>query len=132
MKKILFLLLLILSITSFSQEYTVAKATVLNNKNIWELQDDRHALLKRVLFYSESSYGVCFVFANSTVRCYGINDWTIEGTTYTLENRNGISYKIEFDEITKEVTYLYLTLDLTINDEDLGEVKRTTQFRFEF
>ena len=132
MKKILLLLVLLLSMISYSQEYTVAKATVLNNKNIWELQEDEHSLLKRVLFFSESSYGVCFVFANNVVRYYGINDWNVEGTTYTLENRNGISYKIEFNELTKKVTYLYLTLDITINDENLGEVKRTTQFRFEF
>ena len=45
----LLLLLILNAINTYSQEFTVSKSYVLTNKNIWEVQKDPHALLKRVL-----------------------------------------------------------------------------------
>ncbi len=132
MKKCLLLLLILNAINSYSQEYTVTKSCVLTNKNIWEVQNDPHALLKRVLLFSESEYGVGFVFANNAVRYYNFNNWTVDGNIYTLENAKGMTYRMEFNQKTKKVKYVYIDLDILIDDEVLGEVKKRTQFRFEF
>jgi hypothetical protein len=132
MKKCLLLLLILNAINTYSQEFTVSKSYVLTNKNIWEVQKDPHALLKRVLFFSESEYGVGFVFTNNAVRYYNFNDWTVDGNTYSLENANGMTYKLEFNEKTKKIKYLYLNLEILIDDDVLGEVKKLTRFRFEF
>lgn len=132
MKKCLLLLLLLNAINSYSQECTVSKSYVLNNKFTWEVQNDPHVLLKRVLFFSENENGVGFVFANNGVRFYNFNDWTVDGYIYSLENANGMTYRLEFDKKTKKIKYVYIDLDLLIDDDVLGEVKRYTQFRFEF
>ena len=132
MKKCFLLLLLLNAIISYSQELTVSQSYILNNKFTWEVQNEPHAILKRVLFFSENEKGVGFVFANNAVHFYPFNDWTVDGNIYSLENANGISYRLEFDENTKNIKYVYMTLDLLIDDDVLGEVKRFSQFRFEF
>lgn len=132
MKKYLLLLFILNTINSYSQEFTVSKSYVLTNKNVWEVQNDPHALLKRILLFSDSEYGIGFVFANNAVRYYNFNNWTVNNNIYSLENVNGITYKIEFNEKIKKVKYVYIDLDMLIDDDVLGEVKKHTQFRLEF
>ena len=132
MKKLIILSFLFISLISYSQEFTVSKSYILNNEKVWQLQDDdlTHSFLKRVLFFSKK--GVGFVFGNDTVSYYDYTEWNIDGSIYTLENIGGTIYKIEFNEKRTKVNYVYVTLDILIKDEVLGEVKRNTQFRFEF
>lgn len=98
--------------------------------NKWEIQDEPQAVLKRVTFYKDK--GIGFVFGSGEVTTYyDYKEWDQRGNIYTIENSGGIIFSVQFNSNKTKVENVYISMNIKINDERLGEVTRKTEFKFD-
>lgn len=127
--KIYIILLFLVTNLIFSQEFSVSKTYILNNEKEWQQQDDSTMLLKRVTVYE--NYGIGFVFSDGQTSFFDFDLWSKLDNLYYFLHPSKTMFSIEFENKISKIKNVFITIDLKINDDKLGEVSRKTEFKFD-